>query len=85
MSKSQIETACHKIGGNLKIWTARFGEWRAAMRVKFSMEPVAEGDELPAENNVVEYEGDEEESAASSSAYEASEMESEMDGSGSDE
>ena len=51
MSKSQIETTCHEIGGNLKIWTAKFDQWRAAVTVKLGMELVAEGDEVHAENN----------------------------------
>ena len=72
MSKSQIETTCHEIGGNLKIWTAKFDQWRAAVTVKLGMELVAEGDEVHAENNGKEYQADEEGPGMSSSAYESS-------------
>ena len=72
MSKSQIETTCHEIGGNLKIWTAKFDQWRAAVTVKLGMELVAEGDEVHAENNGKEHQADEEGPGMSSSAYESS-------------
>ena len=70
--ESQIETTCHEIGGNLKIWTAKFDQWRAAVTVKLGMELVAEGDEVHAENNGKEYQADEEGPGMSSSAYESS-------------
>ena len=66
------DNLCHEIGGNLKIWTAKFDQWRAAVTVKLGMELVAEGDEVHAENNGKEYQADEEGPGMSSSAYESS-------------